>query len=147
MALLDTQLRFSSNQSVSGTGATVASTNYYDTGAAASDVGVGEPLSLQVDVGSTAFAGGTSVQVAIQTDSDPAFATALVTIPLTPAVAVASATARANLFKGRLPYGLKRYIRVAYITVGAVSAGSANAFAAKDIEAGAARATTVPAAA
>jgi hypothetical protein len=145
MAILDSQLRFSSNQSVSGTAATVASTNYYDTGAAA-DAGVGEPLSAQVDVGSTAFSGGTSVQVAIQTAADAAFSSGLVTIPLTPAILVAAATARANLFKGRLPYKLKRYIRFAYITVGAVAAGSANAFIAKDIEAGEALPTTVPAA-
>jgi hypothetical protein len=143
MAILDTQLRFSSNQAVSGTGATVASTDHYDTGAAV-DVGVGEPLSLQVDVGSTAFSGGTSVQVALQTADDAGFSTGLVTIPLTPAIAVANATARANLFKGRLPYGLKRYIRPAYITVGAVSAGSINAFIAKDIEAGRPAPTTVP---
>lgn len=143
MAYLDSQLRFSSNQSVSGTGATVASTDHYDTGAAAS-IGEGEPLSLQVDVGSTAFSGGTSVQVALQTADNAAFDSGLVTIPLTPAIAVANATARANLFKGRLPYGLKRYIRVAYITVGAVSAGSATAFIAKDIEAGRPLPTTVP---
>jgi hypothetical protein len=143
MAILDTQLRFSSNQTVSGTNATVASTDHYDTGAVPS-VGEGEPLSLQVDVGTTAFSGGTSVQVALQTAADASFSSGLVTIPLTPAIPVASATARANLFKGRLPYGLKRYIRVAYITVGAVSAGSANAFIAKDIEAGVPAPTTVP---
>lgn len=142
MAILDSQLRFSSNQTVTGTG-TVASTNYYDTGAAV-DVGIGEPLQLQIDVGATAFAGGTSVQPAIQTAADSGFSSGLVTIPLAAATATASATARANLFKGPLPQGLKRYIRVAYILVGTMTTGTANAFAAKDIEAGVPAPTTVP---
>jgi hypothetical protein len=143
MAILDTQLRFSSNQAVSGTGATVISTDHYDTGAAAS-IGEGEDLELQVDVGTTAFSGGTSVQVALQHAANAAFDSNLVTIPLTPAIPVAGATARANLFRGRLPFGLQRFIRLAYITAGAVTAGSANAFIAKDIEAGRPAPTTVP---
>ena len=140
--ILDSQLSLSRNQAIQSAGSTVVSTDHYDTGSNA-DVGIGEELYLQIAIGDTAVTGGTSVQFVLQTDDNAGFSSAK-TIPLTAAIAVASLTARSVVYQGRLPVGMERYFRVGYTSVGTTTAGTANAFLAKDLHIAPSIATTVP---
>jgi hypothetical protein len=141
--ILDSQTRFSNDQDIFSVGTTVASTDVYDTGAAA-DVGIGQESELQIQIGANAVVGGTSVQFFLQTADDVGFSTNLTSYPLTAAIAVASLTARAIVYRGRLPIGLRRHIRIAYTSVGTTTAGNANAFLVHDLQAAPALPTTVP---
>lgn len=141
--ILDSQTRFSDAQSAVSAAGTLASTNYYDTGATA-DVGIGQEEYLVIQVNAAITGVGASVQFALQTDSSSAFGTA-VTIPLTSAIGVASLTANSVQVRTRLPIGLQRYIRVAYIVSGAATtAGTVTAFLTNDIQHAPVIATTVP---
>jgi hypothetical protein len=140
--ILDSQTRFSNDQDIFSVGTTVVSTDVYDTGAAA-DVGIGQESELQIQIGSVAVTGGTSVQFFLQTDDNVGFSSATV-FPLTAAIPVASLTARAIVYRGRLPVGLERYIRIAYTSVGTTTTGKATAFLMNDMQAAPALPTTVP---
>lgn len=141
--ILDTQARFSSAQSIAAAAGTLASTDYIDTGAAA-DIGIGNDIMLQISIGTAVAGAGASVQFALQSDDNTSFSTPT-TFPLTAAIPVASLTANSVQFRGRLPIGLERYVRVAYIISGATTtAGTANAFLANDLQHAPAIATTVP---
>jgi len=140
--ILDSQLSLSREQAIASAASTVASTDYYDTGASA-DVGIGEDLWIQIAIGAVAVTGGTSVQFVLQTDDNTGFSSAK-TIPLTAAIPVAQLTARAVVVQARLPVGLERYFRVGYTSVGTTSAGTANAFLAKDLQIAPSIVTSVP---
>lgn len=122
----DKASEFSSAQDVKGTGATTVSTNYIDTESAMDPgVGVNSQVPEWAVTVTTAANGGTSIEFQLFTDSDPAFGSE-VKVDTTGAIAVA------NLVKGytvsrRLPYGLKRYLRLKAVTVGAVSAANIDA--------------------
>lgn len=141
--ILDSQTRFSDAQSIAAAAGTVASTNYYDTGAAA-DVGIGQEEYLVISVGTAVAGAGASVQFALQSDDNSSFSSPT-TFPLTNAIGVASLTANSVQYRGRLPIGLERYIRVAYIISGATTtAGTATAYLTNDIQHAPVLPTTVP---
>lgn len=127
--LMDTQEIFSNAQAVTATGDT-ASTNVYDTGVAADD-GIGEPLMLVVNSVAAATSGGSAtVQAVLQTSVDNATWTDAMAGP---AVAYTVASGSKNLWKARLPYGLNRYLRVAYrIGTAVLTGGTFSAFLVKD---------------
>jgi len=128
--ILDTQETFSAAQSAFSAGTDVVSTNVYDTGAAA-DVGAGEPFFIYAKVG-TAFSGGTSIAVVLQDSADNS---SWADVQSTKAVAVASATANAEICRMRVPIGLRRYLRLAYRSVGTTTAGTISAYVVKDVQA------------
>lgn len=140
--ILDKMLEFSVAQAAFGTDTTIASTNIYDTGATTVgatgasgnvyDAGIGETLFAFAKV-VAAVTGGTSIQVVVQDSADGT--TGWTTKGAGPVVAVADATANAVLAKIRLPIGLRRYIRLAYVNVGANAAGTVSAWINKDVEA------------
>ena len=111
---------FSENQAIT---TTAASTNVIDTGAA--NLGDVNQISLEIDV-PVAFAGGTSLSVALQhSDDDTAgnFTDAL----RTAVIVTADLTAGKRIFKCALPYGLKRFLRLNYTVVGPMTAGQVTA--------------------
>lgn len=142
--ILDSQELLSSAQSIAAAAGDVASTNYYDTGAAA-DTGVGEELFLQIATVAAVTSGGSAtVQFVLQTDDNTSFSSAR-EFPLTGALALAALTANTVQYRGRLPIGLERYIRVVYrIGTATTTAGTATTFLTKDVQANLPTATTVP---
>lgn len=132
--ILDTQEQFSAAQSIVSAAGDVASTNVYDTGAAA-DVGVGEELYIVAKTIAAVVGAGATVQVVLQTDDNVGFATPT-EFPLTAALAPAALGANTEIVKQRLPIGLERYIRVVYRIAGAATtAGTVDAFLVKDVQA------------
>lgn len=129
--ILDKMAELALAQNVFSAGTDVVSTNVYDTGAAA-DVGAGENLFLFAKMGSTALAGGTSIQVVLQDSADNS---SWADVQSAKAVALASATANAVLAKMRLPVGLRRYLRIAWRSVGTTTAGTGSAYITKDVDA------------
>lgn len=142
--ILDTQELLSSAQSIAAAAGDVASTNYYDTGAAA-DAGIGEELFLQIaTVAAVTSGGAATVQFVLQTDDNTSFSSPR-EFPLTGALALAALTANTVQYRGRLPIGLERYIRVVYrIGTATTTAGTATTFLTKDVQANLPTATTVP---
>ncbi len=125
----DYQLEFSRLQTIT---ASAASTNYINQGAAGDAYG-GE-LYLVCRVG-TAFATGTSLTISLQTDTDSGFATNLETLATSGAILTASLTANTEVFKIRLPQGLKQYFRLYYTVAGSnFTTGTIDAFLTKDIK-------------
>jgi hypothetical protein len=128
--ILDKMAELALAQNVFSAGTDVASTNVYDTGAAA-DVGAGENLFLFAKM-ATALAGGTSIQVVLQDSADNS---SWADVQSAKAVLLASATANAVLCKMRLPIGLRRYLRIAWRSVGTTTAGTGSAYITKDVDA------------
>lgn len=131
--ILDTQETFSEAQAVTSTG-DAASTNVYDTGAAA-DVGIGEEMFVYVKTKAAFTSGGAgTLQVVLQHSVDNSTWTDAQV--LTPALALASLTANTVQVRARLPIGLNRYIRLAYrVATAAMTAGTVDAYLAKDVQA------------
>jgi hypothetical protein len=141
--ILDSQTRFSDAQSVASAAGDVVSTDIYDTGAAA-DVGIGQEEMLQIQVNEAVVGAGASVQFVLQTSAASNFS-APVEFPLTAAVPVASLTANSLQYRGRLPIGLLRYLRIVYRVTGATTTdGTVTAFLANDLQIAPALPTTVP---
>lgn len=94
---------------------------------------VGQELTLEVRV-VTAFAAGGSdtLQVKLQTSSDN-FASDTTDVVLSPAVKINGFKAGKTLFKVRVPQGMKRYARLAYVVTGTVTAGKVTAFMSKEL--------------
>lgn len=142
--ILDSQEFLSTAQSIAAAAGDVASTNYYDTGAAA-DVGIGEELFLECRTVAAVTSGGSAtVQFVLQCDGNSSFSSPK-EYPLTGAIALASLTANTVQYRGRLPHGLERYLRVVYrIGTATTTAGTATSFFLKGPQANTAIATTVP---
>lgn len=142
---IDSQEILSSAQSIAAAAGDVVSTNYYDTGAAA-DVGIGEDLYLVVaTVAAVTSGGAATVQFVLQTADDTGFSTNLTEFPLTAAKALAALTANTVQYRGDLPVGMRRYLRVVYrIAAATTTAGTATAYFTKNVQANAPTATTVP---
>ena len=141
--ILDSQTSLSRAQSIAASVGDVVSTDIYDTGAAA-DVGVGEVTYLRIQVNTAVTGSGASVQFILQTDDNSSFSSAK-EYPLTAAIGVASLTVNSVQYRGALPPGLERYLRVVYRITGATTtAGTASAHLIKDVQANAPTATTVP---
>lgn len=142
--ILDSQLSLSRAQSIAAAAGDIVSTDIYDTGAAA-DVGIGEDLYLQIQIGTAVTSGGSAtVAFILQTDDNSSFSSAR-EFPLTGPVALAALTANSIQYRGRLPIGLERFFRVVYrIATATTTAGTANAFLVHGVQANPAIATTVP---
>lgn len=142
--ILDTQTSLSRAQSIAAAAGDVISTDIYDTGAAA-DVGIGHDLFLNINTNAAVTSGGAAtVQFVLQTATDSAFTTPI-EFPLTPARALAALTANTVQYQGRLPVGLRRFVRVVYrIATATTTGGTATAFLTEDIQASPTLPTTVP---
>ena len=107
-------------------------------------MGIGQEEYIVISVGTAVAGAGASVQFVLQSDDNSSFSSAT-TFPLTGAVPVASLTANSVQYRGRLPIGLERYIRVAYIISGATTtAGTATAYLTNDLQHAPVLPTTVP---
>lgn len=129
--IIDSQNLFSSAQAVTATGDT-ASTNVLDTSQVL-DEGVGEECYLIVkSVAAVTSGGAATVQAVLQTSSDNSTWT---DVDLGPAIGYATITTNYEIYKRRLPTGLKRYIRVAYrVGTAVLTAGTFTAFLTKDTQ-------------
>lgn len=124
--ILDTQLNFSLAQALTSTGDT-ASTNVYDTGAAA-DIGNGQQeLFTFIRVGTAFTSGGAgTLQLVLQDSADNS---SWADIEVSPVYALAALTVNKILRQGRIPVGTRRYLRVAYrIATAAMTAGTVDAY-------------------
>lgn len=132
--ILDTQTRFSSSQSIVGGPGDIISTDVYDTTTAA-DRGLGQDLNLQVHLGSgVTSAGAATVQFILQTDDNIGFSSPR-EFPLTAALALAALTTNSVQYRGRLPMGLERFVRLVYrIGTATTTAGTVTAFLAQDVQ-------------
>jgi hypothetical protein len=126
--IIDKNLRMSSAQAVT---ISAASTDYIDLGKAGD--AYGNELYVVARVG-TAFANATSMQISIQTDTDSGFATALETLVSSPVILEAALTENTEVFKVRLPKGLKGYVRGYYTVDGTHNAGTIDLFLTPDIQ-------------
>lgn len=122
---IDKQNLFSEDQAVT---VTAVSTNVIDLGANESEIqALFEKGLVKVAAQvTTAFAGGTSMSVALQTDSDEAFGT-VETLHTSAAIATATLVQGYQYRIGGLPLGIKRYLRLNYTVVGTMSAGKIHA--------------------
>ena len=116
--ILDKELIFADKQPVTAAG---ASTNVVDQGAAGDSY---DALWLVVSV-TTATTGTLGFDLETDDNSDFSSATKLLSI------AAANRTVTGNIFKGRLPKGCERYLRILW--TGTVSAGNMTAFLTKDV--------------
>ena len=96
---------------------------------------LGTELYLVIKTGEGAPAGGQSLVCKLQTSDTEDFSAAadLVT---TPSVALANMAANTVLFRGRVPMGAKRYLRVYANATGTFTAGSVEAFLVQGPQAG-----------
>lgn len=149
--ILDALQRFDDNVSLAIVAGTQASTNVLDygitsgipssaNGGGARDMGIGDSpaLKLLVQVG-TAFAGGTSLQVAIQgaPDNGSGAPGTFVTWYSSPAILTAAMNAGSRLLEmdfPRPPDGVvvPRYVRLLYTVVGTMTAGTVTSFVVLD---------------
>jgi len=121
MALIDYNNMFSNAQAVTSS---VASTYYID-GRAAGEA-LNNDIYLIVEVG-TEFAGGTSLEIALQTSADSSFSS-YTTLFDSGVILLAKLTANTVLVKVPIPIGLLRYLRVYYTVSGTMTAGTVSAF-------------------
>lgn len=140
--IIDTQEQFSSGQTlIVGTGDTV-STNILDTnptGIPATpqnhDEGVGEEVFLNVRIGTAVASATGTLELVLQTDDNSSFSSPT-EFPLNAALGAASYPANTFVYRGRLPIGLERYLRVVYrVGTAALTAGTVDAFLTKDTQA------------
>lgn len=117
--ILDKELMMSTKQALT---AAAMSENVIDQGAAGDAY---DALWLVLDV-TTAITG--TLSLALETDSNTNFSTAKEVL-----VSLAAVNARpvGNVYKGRLPKGCKRYLRMSYD--GTVSAGAVSAYLVRDV--------------
>jgi len=123
---IDALTRFSSSQAVT---VSAASTNVLD-GVAAGNAYDSAPWFVARVA--AAFAGGTSLTIAIQTAADEAFQSP-VTLFSSGALLLASLTASTEVVKVRFPLGAQEFVRVYYTVDTAMTAGTIDAFLAADV--------------
>lgn len=126
--IIDKLLTFSSGQALT---ATAASDSYVDQLAAGSPA-ANDEMYLVVRCGTLLDSSGEAavLKVALETDSDSGFATALVEV-MSVTIAEANIAANSILWAAKLPRGLKRYIRVKYTVTGEnFTSGTIDAFVA-----------------
>lgn len=131
--IFSNELMFSDDQAIT---TTAASTNVIDLGAAqallgnstaqAQDIGRGVPIPISIQV-TESFAGGTNLQVQVQTDSTAAFSSAT-TVLESETVATASLVAGYQFHIIHLPPGLsEQFVRLNYTVSGTHTAGKVTA--------------------
>jgi len=124
--ILDKALQLSKEQAVT---ASAASTNSVDQKAAGDAY---EPVFVVATV-DVDFATLTSLTIGIQTATDSAF-TSPITVLSSGAIPVANLKAGKEVFKARLPHGLKRYVRAYYTVTGSnATAGKISLNMTKDV--------------
>jgi hypothetical protein len=113
--IIDAQLMFSDAQALV---ATAASTNIYDAGSDR-NLGLGEPLAVQVTVDVAAVAG--TLTISLQTDDNAGFASPT-TVATTAAIAAAALTLGAKVILPVPPdTAVERYLRLMYTFAGMTS--------------------------
>jgi hypothetical protein len=133
MALFDAMFEFSDDQVL--TDSSAAATNHLDMVVEDLEMGAGNPFWLNVKVG-TAFAGGTSVTIALVYDTaTPVDGSSIVTwqtraIPLTSTTAPSLDTAGEYLVRMPLPYNFdeESIVGLYYTVAGTFTAGTLNAW-------------------
>jgi len=123
---IDALTRFSVGQAVT---VSAASSNVLDAVAAGNAYDSAPWFVARVG---TAFAGGTSLTIELQTAADEAFS-APVTLFSSGAIALAELTASTEVVKVRFPLGAQEFIRVYYTVDTAMSAGTIDAFLTADV--------------
>ena len=119
--IFDETNEFSAKQAIT---VSAASTNVIDLGVDR-DIGKGAPVELVIMV-TTLFAGGTSIDAALETDDNSGFSSAT-------SIWTSGAIATATLVKGYrfairfMPRANERYLRIYYTVVGTMSAGNIQA--------------------
>lgn len=147
--IIDALLQFSGSitgntitaQSLVGAAATTTSTNVVDlagvgTGNTARDLGQGGGLEIMVEV-VQAFAGGTSMQVALVLADDAGITTNVEQILIEAALPIASLPAGTLIpihVDRSAPFPAKRYMALQYTTVGVMTAGSVVAAMVRDVQ-------------
>jgi hypothetical protein len=131
--ILDSQLLFSDAQAIT---AAAASTNSVDFGAGVKNLGVGEQINIaiNVDVALTDAGSDSTLTVALQTDTDPAFGspTTVKTLVTIPALAPIGAAYFASIEPDDV---VERYVRLYYTpNSGNLTTGSVTAAVVKDIQ-------------
>jgi len=126
-------------QSLALAAGTYNSTNVVDLqslGQRLSDYGMGESLEIAIQV-TQAFAGGTSLQVALVTADDSALSVNMTPIVLSPVMLTAALTLGQQLVLhlDRSALGsLHRYIGLQYVIVGTMTAGAVTASVGKSVQ-------------
>ena len=124
--MLDNELVLSDNQAVT---ATAVSTNAYDAGSQAINLGAGETIEYAAHVVDASFAGLTSVQFQLIAADDAALTSNVVVIEESAAIPLASLTLGSRPFRGKLnPSVKKRYYGFNYVVVGTGTAGKLTSF-------------------
>jgi hypothetical protein len=127
MAIFDAMFEFSDDQVVTDTD--VASTNILDWTLSDLEMGSGEPLWLNVRVG-TVFAGGTSITFSLRHDSEAPIDGSSTVIFQTPAILTAALTAGAWVLRVPLPANVDegQILGLWYDVDGTMSGGTINAW-------------------
>jgi len=129
--ILDSQLIYSDAQAITSVGNT-DSTNIIDQ-LSAGDAYESMFITIQVETAFTSAGAGT-LAVNLLIDSDVAFGTAT-TVPLVAATALANLTDGKVLFKGRVPFGMKRYRKLQYVVgTAAMTGGKIDAMEVTDVQ-------------
>ena len=130
MAIFDAMLEFSDEQDIGALTATevAASTNVLNWTQSDLEMGAGEPLWLNIRMGTESFgsSGGATLTVALKRETDGTIDTDSTTIWTTPALAIGAATAAGEfLMRMPLPYNVDEdgYMGLLY-TVGTATATS-----------------------
>jgi hypothetical protein len=135
--IMDQQSLFSDAQAIT---VTANSSNVIDTLPSGgpntkSGIGDGQDISLFAQIGPAAFAGGTSMAVALVSADSADLVTNQVVHFTTPAIALAALTAKARLVGLDLPYGkYRRYVGLIYTVVGTMTAGVVTAGLVEDLQ-------------
>jgi hypothetical protein len=126
MALFDALFEFSDAQAITGD---AQSTNVLDMQAADLEMGAGEPIYLNVRVG-TAFAGGTSLIVSLYAHTAATNINSGTQILATGTILQAALTAGAWIIRVALPvdFDTARYIGLYYDDTGAFTGGTIDAW-------------------
>ena len=108
--------------------ATADSTNYIDMATTFPGIGAGVPIYLAIRVGA-AFTVATSYSFDLENDDNGSFSSAVV-FPLRGAIAIASLTAGAWVYRATLPYEItERYVQLVYTEIGSTeSTGTLDAY-------------------
>lgn len=132
---VDNNLVFSDAQAITSTG---ASTKSVDAATALRNIGSGEPIELVIQVATAASsASASTVTFALQDSADNSSFTDVV---VSPAVAMATMAAGAEVLRIQLPHTLRRYIQVNYtVATGPLTGGAFTAFLTLDRQANVAR--------
>jgi hypothetical protein len=134
--IMDQQNLFSDAQAVT---VTANSSNVIDTLPSGgpntqSQIGTGQDITLFAQVG-TAFAGGTSMVIALASADTPDLATNQIVHFATAALPLASLGAKARPVALDLPYGkYRRYVGLVYTVVGPMTAGTITAGLVEDLQ-------------